>query len=103
MYAVIECGGKQQRVAEGDVLDVELLNVPEEETVQIDKVLLVGEGADVKIGTPYVEGAKVSLKVIDRLRGEKIKIVKFRRRKHYQKVTGHRQWYNRVQVTAITA
>lgn len=102
MYAVIFCGGKQYKVSEGDFLSVELLNAEEGSTVELDQVLLVSDGTNVKVGTPYLEGAKVSAKVVGTSKGEKVKIVKFRRRKHHQKVTGHRQHYTDLQITGIT-
>ena len=103
MYAIIFCGGKQHKVSEGDVLSVELLDVEAGSEIEIDKVLLVSNDDSIKVGTPYVEGAKVSAKVLGEHGGEKVKIVKFRRRKHHQKVTGHRQWYTDLQITGISA
>ena len=93
MYAVIESGGKQHRVVEGAT----------GETVEFDKVLMIGGGDDVKIGTPLVAGGKVTAEVVDQGRHKKIKIVKFNRRKHYRRETGHRQWYTEVKITGITA
>lgn len=103
MYAVIVAGGKQYRVAEGDTLKVELLDAEQGSTVELDKVLLVGEGESVKIGAPFVAGGKVTATVQGHGRGDKIKVVKFRRRKHYQKVTGHRQHYTELKITGISA
>ncbi len=103
MYAIVFCGGKQHKVSEGDVLSVELLDAAAGSEIEIDKVLLVSNGDSIKVGTPYLDGAKVSAKVLGEHGGEKIKIVKFRRRKHHQKVTGHRQWYTDLQITGITA
>ncbi len=102
MYAIIFCGGKQHKVSEGDVLSVELLDAEKDSEIELDKVLLISNGDNIKVGAPYVEGAKVSAKVLGEHGGEKIKIVKFRRRKHHQKVTGHRQWYTDLQITGIT-
>ena len=101
MYAVIFCGGKQHKVSEGDVLSVELLDAEAGSTIDLDKVLLISDGTNIKVGAPYLEGAKVSAKVGVH-GGEKIKIVKFRRRKHHQKVTGHRQWYTDLEITGIS-
>ena len=101
MYAVIESGGKQHRVEEGETLKLEKLEVATGETVEFDRVLMVGAGSDVKIGTPLVEGGKVSAEVVDHGRHEKIRIVKFNRRKHYRNETGHRQWYTEVKITGI--
>ena len=102
MYAVIFCGGKQHKVSEGEKLRVELLKAEKDSTVELDKVLLISDGTNVKVGAPYIEGAKVSAKVLGEVAGEKIKIVKFRRRKHHQKVTGHRQWFTELEITGIT-
>jgi len=103
MYAVIKTGGKQYRVAEGDVLRVEKLEVAEGESFDFDQVLMVGEGADVKIGTPMLEGSKVSAKVNAHGRGKKVRIIKFRRRKHHRKQMGHRQAFTEVEITGISA
>ena len=101
MYAVIFCGGKQHKVSEGEKLRVDLLNAEVNSTVELDKVLLISDGTNVKVGTPYIDGAKVTATVLGEVAGEKIKIVKFRRRKHHQKVTGHRQWFTEIQITGI--
>jgi len=101
MYAVIESGGKQHRVEEGEVLKLEKLELATGETVEFDRVLMVGSGADVKIGTPVVEGGKVSAEILSHGRHEKIRIVKFNRRKHYRNETGHRQWYTEVKIIGI--
>ncbi len=103
MYAVIVTGGKQYRVSEGETLKVELIDAEQGSTVELDRVLMVGEGESVKIGAPYVAGGKVTATIKSHGRGEKIKIVKFRRRKHHQKVTGHRQHYTELQITGISA
>ena len=103
MYAVIVTGGKQYRVREGETLQVEKLDGTEGDTVTFDKVLLVGEGADVKVGAPYVDGSSVSATVKAHGRGKKVDIIKFRRRKHHMKRMGHRQSYTEVEITGITA
>ncbi len=103
MYAVIESGGKQHRVEEGEVLKLEKLEVATGETVDFDKVLMVGEGESVKIGTPYVEGCRVTAEVLKQDRADKVKIIKFNRRKHHRKQQGHRQWYTEVKITGIQA
>jgi large subunit ribosomal protein L21 len=102
MYAVIESGGKQHRVIEGETLKLEKIEVPTGETIEFDRVLMVG-GAEIKIGTPLVAGGKVSAEVIGHGRHKKIKIIKFNRRKHFRKETGHRQWFTEVKITGITA
>jgi large subunit ribosomal protein L21 len=103
MYAVIQTGGKQYRVAEGDTLRVEKLAAEEGATVELDKVLMVAEGEDVKVGNPYVDGCKVTATVKSQGRAKKVKIIKFRRRKHHLKRQGHRQSYTELEVTGISA
>jgi large subunit ribosomal protein L21 len=102
MYAVIKTGGKQYRVAEGDSLKVEKLEAGEGDSVEFDQVLMVGEGEDVKIGTPYVDGSTVTATVKAHGRGDKVEIIKFRRRKHHMKRAGHRQNYTEVEITGIS-
>ena len=103
MYAVIESGGKQHRVVEGETLKLEKLEAGTGESVNFDKVLMVGEGADVKIGKPYVESGKVTAEVVSHGRGKKVSIIKFNRRKHFRKQQGHRQWFTEVKITGISA
>ena len=103
MYAVFETGGKQYRAQEGDILKVEKIGADEGASVDFDKVLMVSDGDDIKIGAPYVAGGKVTATVTAHGRGDKIKIVKSRRRKHFQKETGHRQYYTELKVTGISA
>jgi large subunit ribosomal protein L21 len=103
MYAIVATGGKQYRVKEGEKLRVEKLSAEAGDTVELDKVLMVGEGDDVKIGAPYLEGAKVTATVSANGRGDKVKIVKFRRRKHYRREMGHRQSYTEIEITGISA
>jgi len=103
MYAVIESGGKQHRVKEGEVLQLEKIEAATGETLSFDRVLMVGAGADVKVGSPYVAGSTVNAEVLRHGRGDKIRIVKFRRRKHYKRETGHRQWFTEVRITGINA
>jgi len=103
MYAVIQTGGKQYRVSEGDVLRVEKLGAEEGAEMELDKVLMIADGDNVKVGAPYVEGGKVSATVRSHGRGKKVKIVKFRRRKQYLKRQGHRQSYTELQITGISA
>jgi large subunit ribosomal protein L21 len=102
MYAVIVTGGKQYRVAEGDVLRVEKLDGAEGDSVELDKVLMLASGEDIKVGKPFVEGGKVTAKVRTQGRGNKVEIVKFRRRKHHLKRQGHRQSYTELEITGIT-
>ncbi|NIP39442.1 MAG: 50S ribosomal protein L21 [Candidatus Dadabacteria bacterium] len=104
MQAVIRTGGKQYVVKPGDVIDVELLNSEDGSNVEFDDVLLVSdEGSDVKVGSPTVEGAKVTGKVLGTKKGKKIIVFKFRRRKGFKKKQGHRQKYSSVEITDIQA
>jgi len=102
MYAVIATGGKQYRVSEGTVLRVEKLEAEAGSTVEFGQVLVVGEGAQAAVGAPYVTGAKVTATVQAHGKGDKVRIVKFRRRKHYLRQKGHRQPYTEIKVTGIT-
>ncbi|HBM51171.1 MAG TPA: 50S ribosomal protein L21 [Marinobacter sp.] len=101
MYAVIVSGGKQHRVKEGETLKLEKLEVETGGSVEFDRVLLVANGDDVKVGAPVVEGAKVTAEVVSHGRHVKINIIKFRRRKHHMKRQGHRQWFTEVKITGI--
>jgi large subunit ribosomal protein L21 len=101
MYAVIATGGKQYRVAEGDVVRIEKLTADLGAAVEFDKVLMVGQGGDVKIGAPLLEGSKVSGIVQKHGKSDKVAIVKFRRRKHYMRQGTHRQFYTDVKITGI--
>ena len=101
MYAVIETGGKQYKVAEGDVFAVEKLPVEKSAAVVFDKVLLTADGAAVQFGQPYVNGAKVQATVTDQTKGEKIIIQKFRPKTGYKRKNGHRQNYTIVKIEKI--
>jgi len=101
MYAIIATGGKQYRVAEGDVIRIEKLEAEVGSEVDFDQVLMVGSGNDVRVGAPLVDGGKVTAKVEDHGRGDKVRIIKFRRRKHSMKQAGHRQHYTTVRITGI--
>ena len=101
MYAVIKSGGKQHRVSVGETLKVELLKAEVGASLNIEDVLMVVNGADVKIGQPVVAGASVVAEVVSHGRGKKVRIVKHRRRKHYHKEQGHRQWYTELKINAI--
>ena len=103
MYAVIVSGGKQHRVEEGETLKLEKLNIGVGASVDFDRVLLVVNGEDVKIGAPVVQGAKVSAEIVSHGRGKKVRIMKFKRRKHHMKQMGHRQWFTEVKITGISA
>ena len=101
MYAVIKSGGKQYRVESGAQLRIESLAADVGAAVSFDEVLLVGTGDAVKVGAPLVSGAKVKATVVAHGRGEKVKIFKMRRRKHYQKTQGHRQNFTEVRIDDI--
>ncbi|HEX7029985.1 MAG TPA: 50S ribosomal protein L21 [Gammaproteobacteria bacterium] len=103
MYAVIETGGKQYRVAQGDVIKVEKLATGAGETVEFDKVLLISDGdSKIVMGAPFVEGGKVTATVKAQGRHRKVEIIKFRRRKHHMKRQGHRQPFTELEITGIT-
>ena len=101
MYAVIKTGGKQYRVAEGATLKVEKLDVAAGENVEITDVLLIANGEELKVGAPVIEGARVTAEVVAHGRGPKIKIIKFKRRKHHRKQMGHRQWFTELKIASI--
>lgn len=103
MYAIIETGGKQYKVAQGDVVFVEKLNAEEGAEVTFDKVLLAAEGDDVKVGTPVVEGATVTAKVLKNGKAKKVLVFKMKRKKNERKKRGHRQPFTKVEITAVNA
>jgi large subunit ribosomal protein L21 len=103
MYAVFKTGGKQYRATTGDILKVEKIEAEKGSTVELDQVLMVGEGDDVRVGAPFLEGGKVTATVVDHGRLKKIKIIKFRRRKHHRKQMGHRQYFTQIEITGIDA
>jgi len=102
MYAVIESGGKQHRVAPGDTLKLEKLDAAEGDTVDFEHVMLIGEGSDVKVGSPWVDGGRVTAEVLGHGRLGKVNIVKMKRRKHYRRQAGHRQWFTEVRIKDIS-
>jgi large subunit ribosomal protein L21 len=101
MFAVIVTGGKQYRVQEGSVLRVEKLPGSEGAAVEFGQVLLVGEGTNIKVGKPFLDGGKVTATIQSHGKGDKVRIVKFRRRKHYKREKTHRQPYTEIKVTGI--
>jgi len=103
MYAVFATGGKQYRATTGDILNIEKIDAEKGASVELDQVLMVGEGEDVKVGTPYLKGGRVTVTIVEHGRGEKIRILKFKRRKHHMKRMGHRQDYTRIEITGIAA
>ncbi len=101
MYAIIESCGKQYKVSEGDVVFFEKLDVEEGKTVSFDNVVLVSDEKDVKIGTPYVKGAKVEGTVVAHGKGNKILVYKYKAKKNYRRTQGHRQPYTKVEIKSI--
>ena len=102
MFAVFESGGKQHRVSEGEVLRLEKLAVDAGESVEFDRVMIVADGDNVAVGTPFIDGGKVTAEVICHDRGKKVRVIKFRRRKDSRTTQGHRQWYTEVKITGIS-
>lgn len=103
MYAVIQTGGKQYRVENGTTLKIEKLELGTGDSVEFDKVLMIQSGDASNIGLPFIVGAKVTATVLSQGRHKKVKILKFRRRKHHMKQMGHRQYYTEIQITGISA
>lgn len=103
MYAVIKTGGKQYRVSEGDSLRVERLPADVGSSIDLNEVLMIADGDKITVGAPVVKGGKVSAQVTAHGRGDKVHILKFRRRKHYMKRAGHRQDYTELKITGIKA
>jgi len=103
MYAVIKTGGKQYRVAAGEKIKVEQIAADVGQEITIDQVLAIGNGADLKVGTPLVAGASVKATVVAHGKHDKVRIFKMRRRKHYQRHGGHRQTYTELEIGAIAA
>jgi len=101
MYAVIQTGGKQYRVKSGEQVKIESLPAEVGAAVSFDQVLMLGEGDGVKVGAPFLNGARVTATVVAQGRGEKLRIFKLRRRKHYAKTQGHRQGYTEVRIDEI--
>ena len=103
MFAVIETGGKQYRVNEGDVIFVEKLDVNEGDTVVFDRVMALSIGQSFEVGTPVVEGAKVTAKVLKNGKGKKIYVMKYKPKKNEKKKIGHRQPYTKVEIVSVEA
>lgn len=101
MYAIIETGGKQYRVQEGDVITVEKLDVNAGDKVELDKVLVLSDDAGLKVGTPYVEGAKVIGEAVENGKGKKVVIFKYKAKKDYRKKQGHRQPYTMIKIESL--
>jgi large subunit ribosomal protein L21 len=103
MYAVFRTGGKQYRAAKGDVLRLEKIEAEEGATVSFDDVLLIGEGADIKVGNPVLSGSSVGAKVLRQGKSKKVPVVKFKRRQNYLRQGTHRQFFTEVEITSISA
>jgi len=103
MFAVFASGGKQHRVTEGEVIRIERLSAEPGEEVVFDKVLMVADGDQVSVGSPFVDGGKVTAEVVANARGKKVQIIKFKRRKDYLRRQGHRQWFTELKITGINA
>jgi len=101
MYAVFQSGGKQHRVSEGQTVRLEKIELEIGASVEFDNVLMIADGENINVGAPYIAGGKVTAEVVTQGRGDKVKIVKFRRRKHSRKEQGHRQWFTEVKITGI--
>ena len=102
MYAVIKTGGKQQRVSEGDVINIEKIEGVKGDTVVFDQVLMVANDDDIRIGKPLVEGAKVTGEILSQTKGEKLVVFKMKRRKGYRRKTGHRQLLTSMKIKEIS-
>jgi len=102
MYAVFRSGGKQYRASKGEVLKLEKLDAEEGASVKFDEVLLVGEGSNIKVGSPLLSGSTVSAKVLRQGKSKKVSVVKFRRRKNYLRQHTHRQFFTEVEITGIS-
>jgi large subunit ribosomal protein L21 len=103
MYAVIQTGGKQYKVAPGNRVFVEKIVADAGSLIELDRVLMIGAGEQVVVGSPYIEGGKVTATVREHGRAKKVKIIKLKRRKHYLKHQGHRQYYTLLEITGINA
>ena len=101
MYAILEVGGKQYKVAQNDVIEVNKIEQESKSKITFDKVLMVADGEDIKVGQPYVEGAKVEAEVVEQTKGEKLVVYKYLRRKDSHKKTGHRQQLTKLLITKI--
>ncbi len=102
MYAIIAAGGRQYRVSQGDVIYIDKVKQDVDSRLSFD-VLMIGGDGDIQVGNPVLSGAKVEGKVLAQVKGEKIKVYKYKSKKDYNKLTGHRQPYTKVEITSITA
>ncbi|MFA5367394.1 MAG: 50S ribosomal protein L21 [Dehalococcoidia bacterium] len=103
MYAIVESGGKQYRVAPGDVIEVDRIDAKEGAAVELDRVLLIAEGKKVKVGTPVVEGAKVTADIVNEFKDKKITVFKYKNKTRYRRKKGHRQIYTKIAIKDIVS
>ncbi|MCH1429208.1 MAG: 50S ribosomal protein L21 [Chlamydiales bacterium] len=101
-YVIIETGGKQYRVTQGDVIDVELLEGAKDDNIEFEKILFFSDGKDVKVGAPYLDKSSVKAVILDEVKGPKVYAFKYKRRKSCHRKVGHRQKYSRVQINEIS-
>jgi large subunit ribosomal protein L21 len=101
VFAIVETGGKQYRVAEGQVIEVEKLAAARDETVSLDRVLMVSAGDEIRVGRPLVEGARVEARVVDQRRGPKVTVFKYKPKTRYRRKLGHRQPFTRLRIERI--
>ncbi len=102
MYAIIAAGGRQYRVSQGDVIYIDKVNQAADSAISFDVMMIGGDG-DIKVGHPVIDGAKVEGKVLGQVKGEKIRVYKYKSKKNYHRTQGHRQPYTKVEITAINA
>jgi large subunit ribosomal protein L21 len=103
IYAIVESGGKQYRVAPGDVIEVDRIDAKEGAAVELDRVLLIAEGKKVKVGTPVVEGAKVTADIVNEFKDKKITVFKYKNKTRYRRKKGHRQIYTKIAIKDIVS
>ena len=101
MYAVFKTGGKQYKASTGDIVRVEKLPADSGESIELNEVLMVADGEDIRVGAPMLDGGKITAEIVGHGRGEKVRIIKFKRRKHHMKQMGHRQHYTEIKITGI--
>ena len=101
MYAVFKTGGKQYKASTGDIVRVEKLPADSGESIELNEVLMVADGDDIRVGAPMLDGGKITAEIVGHGRGEKVRIIKFKRRKHHMKQMGHRQHYTEIKITGI--
>lgn len=101
MYAVFKTGGKQYKAEAGDIVRVEKLDAENGSSIELNEVLMVADGDEIRVGTPTLDGGRVTAEIVGHGRGDKVRIIKFKRRKHHMKQMGHRQYYTDLKITGI--